>query len=67
MAKFKSKAEQAFETKFAAALEARDFPALEKLFHQYGCYLELIDSSVSMTQAEAADTYKVAAKLQETS
>lgn len=55
MAQYKAKAEQAFETKFNAALKARDFGAVEKVMNQYGCYLELIDPQVMLTRDQLID------------
>lgn len=52
MAKFKPKAEQAFETKFHEALQARSFDVLERVMNQYGSYLELVDMTVNMTPDE---------------
>jgi hypothetical protein len=55
MSKFQPKAEIAFQKKMQVALANRDFVSLEKVFHQYGCYLELIDSSVDLTHSQIAD------------
>lgn len=43
MSKFKPKAEQMFEAKMKRAIEDRDWDEVTKLFHLYGCYLELIE------------------------
>ena len=52
MARYKSKAEKAFEVKVEAALEARDWTTLETVYHQYGCYLELIDMNSTIQGQE---------------
>lgn len=41
MAQYKTKAERNFEGRFKAALELRDYEWLEKLFVQYGGFMEL--------------------------
>jgi hypothetical protein len=43
MARYKSKAEKNFETRFKQALMWRDWRAMEGLLIQYGAYLELVD------------------------
>lgn len=39
---FKSKAETMFEIKTKAAVENKDWNEVTRLFHLFGCYLELI-------------------------
>lgn len=55
MPKFKPKAEQMFEQKLADALERRDMRAVERVMHQYGCYLELIDPNVDLSREQVAN------------
>lgn len=65
MAKFKSKAEAMFDKKMEAALENRDFVAVERVFHQFGCYLELIDPNVDLTNEQIADHSQKMTELKE--
>ena len=43
MSKYRPKAEVMFEAKMKRAIEERDFDAVASLFHQFGCYLLLIE------------------------
>lgn len=52
MAKFKSKAEIAFEIKSSQALAKRDWVFLETVYHQFGCYLQLVDMRQDLTERE---------------
>lgn len=55
MAKFISKADASFRKKSAKAIENRNFGALERVYHQYGCYLELIDAERDLTRDEVKE------------
>lgn len=49
---FKSKAEQMFSAKVDIAMAHRDFAALERVFHQYGCYMELIEPAPYLSESK---------------
>lgn len=43
MPKFRPKAEVMFEMKMKAAVAERNFDRVAELFHQFGCYLDLVE------------------------
>ncbi len=49
---YKTKAEQMFTEKVDIALAHRDFASLEVVFHQYGCYLQLIEAAPYISESK---------------